>query len=146
MENLAEFERESQERTKKLLKLRSSLLLKRFMKNQLLLKIQQLLKNQLTQLSRKSNRPSRLLQLKKRRLLMKKTPNQRRKRRMIRLDEEDIEAGERKSLMFKESQENQELRVKRVREEEVEEDVVDVVEAELATSLAEPEKTPKASS
>lgn len=65
---------------------------------------------------------------------------------MIRLDEEDIEAGERKSLMFKESQENQELRVKRVREEEVEEDVVDVVEAELATSLAEPEKTPKASS
>lgn len=74
---------------------------------------------------------------------MKKTPNQRRKRRMIRLDEEDIEAGERKSLMFKESQE---LRVKRVREEEVEEDVVDVVEAELATSLAEPEKTPKASS
>jgi hypothetical protein len=36
--------------------------------------------------------------------------------------------------------------VKRVREEEVEEDVVDVVEAEVATSLAEPEKTPKASS
>ena len=134
MVNLAEFERESQERTKKLLKLLSSLLLKRFKKNQLLLKNQQLLKNQLTQLSRKSKRPSRLLQVKKRRLLMKKSPNQRKKRRMIRLDEEDIEAGERKSHMFKESQENQELKVKTVREEEVEEDEVDVAEAEVATS------------